>query len=137
MTEPEEASHEVANKSRETPTMNALASIVQSVVEEMKAMNRRMDQLSEPVNLKDEEIDYGEGELEHGNADRKSVVPLDKKVNELTKAREAGNKKSIQDLNLSEKTGSAVDEELANIVNSLLKDKNSRRKDRSKDRSIT
>ena len=90
MTEPEEASHEVANKSRETPTMNALASIVQSVVEEMKAMN----QLSKPVNLEDEEIDYGEGELEHGDADRKSVVPLDKKVNELTKAREAGNKKS-------------------------------------------
>ena len=63
MTEPEEASSEVANKSRETPTMNALASIVQSVVEEMKAMNRRMDHLSEPINLEDKEIDYEEGEL--------------------------------------------------------------------------
>jgi len=29
----------------------------------------------------------------------------------------------IQDLDLSEKTGSAVDEELANTVNSLIKDK--------------
>ena len=43
--------------------MNALASIVQSVVEEMKAMNRRMDHLSEPINLEDKEIDYEEGEL--------------------------------------------------------------------------
>ena len=86
MTEPEEASSEVANKSRETPTMNALASIVQSVVEEMKAMNRRMDHLSEPINLEDKEIDYEEGELEHGDADRELVVSLDKKVNELTKA---------------------------------------------------
>ena len=86
MTEPEEASSEVANKSRETPTMNALASIVQSVVEEMKAMNRRMDHLSKPINLEDKEIDYEEGELEHGDADRELVVSLDKKVNELTKA---------------------------------------------------
>ena len=45
MTEPEGASSEVANESREMPTVNALASIVQFVVEEMKAMNRRMDQL--------------------------------------------------------------------------------------------
>lgn len=41
----------------------------------------------------------------------------------------------VQDLDLDEKTGSAVDEELANSVNSLLKD-NSRRKDPSKGRSI-
>ncbi|CAH3027181.1 unnamed protein product [Porites evermanni] len=92
-------------KSRETPTMNALASIVQSVVEEMKAMNRRMDHLSKPINLEDKEIDYEEGELEHGDADRELVVSLDKK-----------------NLDLSEKTGSTVDEELANIVNSLFKD---------------
>ena len=52
MTEPEGASSEVANESREMPTVNALASIVQFVVEEMKAMNRRMDQLSKPVILK-------------------------------------------------------------------------------------
>ena len=45
MTESEGASSEVANESRETSTMNALAGIVQSVVEEMKAMNRRTDQL--------------------------------------------------------------------------------------------
>ena len=83
MTEPEGASSEVANESREMPTVNALASIVQFVVEEMKAMNRRMDA----------EINYEEGELEHGDADRELVVSLDKKVNELTKAREAGNKK--------------------------------------------
>ena len=94
MTEPEGASREVTNKSRETLTMNAFASIVQSVVQEMKTMNRRMDQLSKPVNLEDEEIDYEEGELEHGDADRESVVSPDKKVNELTKARKAGNKKS-------------------------------------------
>ena len=56
MTESEGASSEVANESRETSTMNALAGIVQSVVEEMKAMNRRTDQLSEPINLEDEEI---------------------------------------------------------------------------------
>ena len=93
MTEPEGASSGVANKSRETSTMNALASIVQSVVEEMKATNRRMDQLSKPINLEDEEIDYEEGELEHGDADRELVVSLDKKVNDLTKARKAGNKK--------------------------------------------
>ena len=112
--------------------VNALASMVQSVVQEIKAMNRRMDQLSEPVNLEDEDLDYEEGELEHGDADRESIVSLDTKVNELTKAREAGNKKSkstsalhdiAQDLDLSEKKGSAVDEELANIVKSLLKDK--------------
>ena len=50
----------------------------------------------------------------------------------MTKAREAGNKKSkctsalhdvAQDLDLSKNTGSAVDEELANIVNRLLKEK--------------
>ena len=132
MTELEGASRDVPNESGETPTMNALASMVQSVVQEMKAMNRRMDQLSEPVNLEDEDLDYEEGELEHGDADRESIVSLDTKVSELTKAREAGNNKSkstsalhdiAQDLDLSEKTGSAVDEELANIVNSLLKDK--------------
>ena len=115
MTEPEEASREVPNKSGEMPTINALASMVQSVVQEMKAMNRRMDQLSEPVNLEDEEIDYEEGELEHADADRESVVSLDTKVNEWTKAREAGSKNSkstsalhdiAQDLDLSEKTGS-------------------------------
>ena len=81
MTEPEGASSEVANESREMPTVNALASIVQFVVEEMKAMNRRMDQLNEPINLEDEEINYEEGELEHGDADRELVVSLDKKVN--------------------------------------------------------
>lgn len=132
MTELEGASRDVPNESGETPTMNALASMVQSVVQEMKAMNRRMDQLSEPVNLEDEDLDYEEGELEHGDADRESIVSLDTKVSELTKAREAGNNKSkstsalhdiAQDLDLSEKTGSAVDEELANIVNSLLRDK--------------
>ena len=93
--------------------------MVQFVVQEMKAMNRRMDQLSELVNLEDEDLDYEEGELEHGDADRESIVSLDTKVNELTKAREAGNKKSkstsavhdiAQDLDLSEKTRSAVDE---------------------------
>ena len=132
MTELEGASRDVSNESGETPTMNALASMVQSVVQEMKAMNRRMDQLSEPVNLEDEDLDYEEGELEHRDADRESTVSLDTKVSELTKAREAGNNKSkstsalhniAQDLDLSEKTGSAVDEELANIVNGLLKDK--------------
>ena len=50
----------------------------------------------------------------------------------MTRPREAGNNKLkttsalhdiTQDLDLNEKTGSAVDEELANIVNSLLKDK--------------
>ena len=81
MTEPEGASSEVANESREMPTVNALASIVQFVVEEMKAMNRRMDQLNEPINLEDKEINYEEGELEHGDADRELVVSLDKKVN--------------------------------------------------------
>ena len=132
MTELEGASRDVSNESGETPTMNALASMVQSVVQEMKAMNRRMDQLSEPVNLEDEDLDCEEGELEHGDADRESIVSLDTKVSELTKACEAGNNKSkstsalhdiCQDLDLSEKTGSAVDEELAHIVNSLLKDK--------------
>ena len=93
MTEPEGASSEVVNESRETSTMNALASIVQSVVEEMKAMNRRTDQLSEPINLEDEEINYEEGELENRDADRELVVSLDKKVNELSRARKTGNKK--------------------------------------------
>ena len=118
MTELEGASRDVSKESGETPTMNALASMVQSVVQEMKAMNRRMDQLSEPVNLEDEDLDYEEGELEHGDADRESIVSLDTKVSELTKAREAGNKKSkstsalhdiAQDLDLSEKTGIPVD----------------------------
>ena len=93
MTESERASSEVANESRETSTMNALAGIVQSVVEEMKAMNRRTDQLSEPINLEDEEINYEEGELENRDADRELVVSLDKKVNELSRARKTGNKK--------------------------------------------
>jgi len=53
-----------------------------------------MDQLSKPVNPEDEEIDYEEGELEHGDADRESIVSLDTKVNELTKACKEGNKKS-------------------------------------------
>ena len=132
MTELDGASCDVASGSGEAPTMNALASMVQSAVLEMKAMNRRIDQLSEAVNLEDEDLDNDYGELEHGDADKESIVSLDTKVNELTKAREAGNKKSestsalhdiAQDLDLSEKTGSAVDEELANIVNSLLKDK--------------
>ena len=64
MTELEGASRDVPNESGESPTMNALASMVQSVVQEMKAMNRRMDQLSEPVNPEDEDLDYEEGELE-------------------------------------------------------------------------
>ena len=93
MTESEGASSEVANESRETSTMNALAGIVQSVVEEMKAMNRRTDQLSEPINLEDEEINYEEGELENRDADRELVLSLDKKVNELSRARKTGNKK--------------------------------------------
>ena len=59
----------------------------------------------------------------------------------MTKACLAGNKKSksssalhdiAQDLDLSEKTGRAVDEELANIVNSLLKDKIPDEKTRAK-----
>ena len=132
MTELEGASRDVSSEPGETPTMNALASMIQSAVQEMKAMNSGIDQLSEAVILADEDLDYEEGELEHGDADRESIVSLDTKVNELTKAREAGNKKSkstsalqdvAQDLDLSEKTGSAVDEELANIVNSLLDDK--------------
>ena len=86
MTELEGASRDVPNESGETPTMNALASMVQSVVQEMKAMNRRMDQLSEPVNLEDEDLDYEEGELEHVDADRESIVSLDTKVSELTKS---------------------------------------------------
>ena len=57
MTELEGASRDVPNDSGETPTMNALASMVQSVVQEKKAMNRRMDQLSKPVNLEDEDLD--------------------------------------------------------------------------------
>ena len=93
MTESEGASSEVTNESRETSTMNALAGIVQSVVEEMKAMNRWTDQLSEPINLEDEEINYEEGELENRDADRELVVSLDKKVNELSRARKTGNKK--------------------------------------------
>ena len=56
MTELEGASRDVPNESGETPTMNALTSMVQSVVQEMKAMNRRMDQLSKPVNLEDEDL---------------------------------------------------------------------------------
>ena len=60
MTELEGASRDVPNESGETPTMNALASMVQSVAQEMKAMNRRMDQLSEPANLEDEDLDYEE-----------------------------------------------------------------------------
>ena len=100
MTEPEGASSEVANKSREMPTVNALASIVQFVVEEMKAMNRRMDQLNEPINLEDEEINYEEGELEHGDADRELVVSLDRKVNNWPKPtrQETKNSKSTSAL---------------------------------------
>ena len=91
-----------------------------------------MPQLSEPVHLEDKDLDYEEGELEYGDAERESIVSLDTMVDELTKARKAGNKKSkstsalydiAQDLDLSEKTGYGVFEELANIVNSLLKDK--------------
>ena len=93
MTEPEGASSEVANESRETSTTNALAGIIQSVVEEKKAMNRRTDQLSKAINLEDEEINYEEGELENRDADRELVVSLDKKVNELSRARKTGNKK--------------------------------------------
>ena len=93
MTEPEGASSEVANESRETSTTNALAGIIQSVVEEKKAMNRRTDQLSKAINLEDEEINYEEGELENRDADRELVVSLDKKVNELSKAHKTGNKK--------------------------------------------
>ena len=96
----------------------------------MKAMNRQMAQLSEPVHLEDKDLDYQEGELEYEDAERESIVSLDTMVDELTKARKAGNKKSkstsalydiAQDLNLSEITGYGVYE--ANIVNSLLKDK--------------
>lgn len=91
-----------------------------------------MAQLSEPVHLEDKDLDYEEGELEYGDAERESIVSLDTMVDALTKARKAGNKKSkhtsalydiAQDLDLSEKTGYGVYEELANIVNSLLKDK--------------
>lgn len=98
----------------------------------MKAMNRQMAQLSEPVHLEDKDLDYEEGELEYEDAERETIVSLDTMVDELTKARKAGNKKSkstsalydiAQDLDLSEKTGYGVYEELANIVNSLLKDK--------------
>lgn len=79
MTELEGASCNVASESGEAPTMNALASMVQSAVLEMKAMNRRIDQLSEAVNLEDEDLDHEEGELEHGDADRESIVSLDTK----------------------------------------------------------
>ena len=116
--------------------------MVQSVVQEMKAMNRRMDQLSELVNLEDEDLDYEEGELEHGDADRESIVSLDTKVSELTKAREAGNNKSkstsalhdiAQDLDLSEKTGSPVDGNWLTllIVSSKTKFQTKRPKQRS------
>lgn len=70
MTELEGACLNIPNESGETPTMNVLASMDQSLVQEMKAMNRRMDQLSKPVNLKDKDLNYEEGELEHGDADR-------------------------------------------------------------------
>ena len=68
MAEIEGASRDVSNEAGEMPTMNALASMVQSVVQEMKAMNRRMDQLGEPVNLKDEDLDYEEDELEQSSS---------------------------------------------------------------------
>ena len=93
MTELEGASRDVPNESGETPTMNALASMVQSVVQEMKAMNRRMDQLSEPVNLEDEDLDYEEGELEHGDADRESIVSLATKVNDIDQSPRGGKQK--------------------------------------------
>ena len=110
MTELEGPSRDVSSESGETPTMNTLASMIQSAVQEMKAMNSRIDQLSEAVNFADKDLDYEEGELEHGDDDRESIVSLDTKVNELTKAREVGNKKSktttalqdiAQDLDLS------------------------------------
>ena len=88
-----------------------------------------MAQLSEPVHLEDKDLDYEEGELEYGDAERESIVSLDTMVDELTKARNKKSKSTsalhniAQDLDLSEKTGYGVYEELANIVNSLLKDK--------------
>ena len=91
MTELDGASCDVASGSGEASTMNALASMVQSAVLEMKAMNRRIDQLSQAVAFEDKDLHYEEGELEHGDADRESIVSLDTKVNELTTAREAGN----------------------------------------------
>ena len=57
-------------------------------------MNRQMAQLSEPVHLEDKDLDYEEAELEYGDAERESIVSLDTMVDELTKARKAGNKKS-------------------------------------------
>ena len=95
----------------------------------MKAMNRQMAQLSEPVHLEDKDLDYEEGELEYDDAERESIVSLDTMVDELTKARNKKSKSTsalhniAQDLDLSEKTGYGVYEELANIVNSLLRDK--------------
>ena len=78
MTEIEGAPRDVPNESGE--------------MQEMKPMNRQMDQLSQPVNLNAKDPDYEEGELEHGDADRESIVSLDTTVNELTKAHEAENK---------------------------------------------
>lgn len=120
-------------EAQEQTTLNGLAGMFKSLVDEMKSMNRKMDIMTEPVNLDDEEYDYDGTEASEEAADVESVVSMDTRVKALVHAREAGTKESsnannalhdiARDLDLSEKTGSPVDEDLAQIVNSLLKDK--------------
>ena len=119
------------SEARETPeqSLSYLPSMFKSLLDEMKSMNRKMDSRAEPINLDDEDKHYEVEEEQHGEGvETESLVSLDTKVTQLT--REAGTKASssalqdiAQDLDLSERTGSSVDDELAKLVNSLLKDK--------------
>ena len=113
----------------ETPT-SGLEGMFKTLVEEMRSMNRKLDNFTEPVDLNDEDNDNEVDDPDNEAAEAESIVSLDTKVQRLSRA--AGNKDGskpnilhdiAQDLDLSEKTGNAVDEELAQIVNGLLKDK--------------
>ena len=88
-----------------------------ALLEQMKKMNENILSISEPVDL---------GEDESSERDNNDTDSLDERAANLTASSQK--EPSIlgdiaQDLDASEKTSPAASEELAGIVNSLLKEK--------------
>ena len=109
----------------ETPT--GIASTLSAMLAEMKQMNERWNSsLGATVDGASADPASGEEDGESGSEDDADHVGVDSLVNQLTTNDGASANlldEIAQDLDISEKTGDSVNEDLAKILSSLLKDK--------------
>ncbi|KAK3725266.1 hypothetical protein QZH41_001280 [Actinostola sp. cb2023] len=123
-----ESIHEVNTREREeTPVVAEMFSALLTV---MKAMNQRFVSFSEPLDHDESDMDLhteDEDERTPGDAREADVMSLDTRVKNLTSNENSGTSSLLQDiaqdLDISEKTGGSINEGLAKILTSLLKEK--------------